>query len=174
MPHGRATVVELVYHAPGAFARTVGPAQVRVAQAVFAQVPPRTAQHHHPGAAAGKFGIQRGGGLLRQLHATLDELRRGLVRLTRAGHGAGAAASATAAARKNRQRSAPPRVWIQHGAAPLKSLVVQQGLAQRIGDKGQHLARDRQHGTRADHAASHHRANTMGRCDRTAPPRLRH
>ena len=81
LAHGAAAFVELVHHAPGPLGRLVGPTQVGVAQAVLAQVLPGAAQHHHAGAAARVLGVERGSRLLRQLHAALDELGRGLARL---------------------------------------------------------------------------------------------
>ena len=72
MADSRAAVIELVRHAPGAFGCFVRPAEVRVAQAILAQILARPAQHHHPRARARMFCIQRSGGLLGQLHATLQ------------------------------------------------------------------------------------------------------
>ena len=69
MTQGRAAVVELVRHAPRAFGRFVSPAQVRIAQAVLAQVLPGAANQHHLGAAARVLGVQRLRGLRRQRHA---------------------------------------------------------------------------------------------------------
>ena len=77
---GRAAFVELVIDTPVAFGRLVGPAEVRIAQVVLAQILPRAAQHHDLGTGR----IQRLGGLRGQLHALLDGLNAHRLLLARA------------------------------------------------------------------------------------------
>ncbi|MNU87389.1 hypothetical protein D3C71_771710 [compost metagenome] len=70
--HRRAAVVELVHHAPRALVGLVGDAQVRIAQAVLAQVLSGARQDDH--ARTARIELLRGA--LGQLHALDDQRRR--------------------------------------------------------------------------------------------------
>ncbi len=168
--------------------RFVGPAQVRVAQAVGAQVLPGAAQQHHLGACAGVLGVQR----LRRLRWA-SAMPRSMVRRPGAGRGRRRGPRGPVPGRRSPRRTgrwpaaprpAPGAAWPKGAGAQgptrrvacdgsmarsSQALVVQQGLAEGVGHKGQRLARHRQDAPRCRSRCMPPPCPRRGGCPDAAP-----